>query len=281
MLKSPRSSSILIVVAALTAIVFSSTIFAESLIPSGFDPPEYQTRQHDISSDISRRSVQAITVNVTAPAVNRLVGSNFSVPVTVSDMTGAGIISFQFDLLYDQTIITPQLSPIDTAGTLSSGFLPTVNPSAPGLLKVVFFGTVPPSGSGVLFNFKFTAVGTAGQTSPLTWQNFMFNEGDPANIAANGSVTLVVPSAAGVSIDGRVTDTSGRPIRNAIVTLNGDHGFQRAGRTNAFGYFALIDIPTGAVYVLSTDSKQFTVQPRIINVNDNITGIELVAEPIL
>jgi hypothetical protein len=220
-----------------------------------------------------------VTINVTAPAVNKMVGSSFAVPVTVSDATGAGIISWQFDLLYNPAIITPQVSPIDTAGTLSSGFAVTVNALTPGLLKVVLFGSTPISGSGTLFNFKFTAVGSNGQTSPLTWQNFMFNEGNPSNVAANGSVRLIAgPTAAGVSIDGRVIDTSGRPVRNALVTLAGDLSFQRVVRTNQFGYFGFTDIPVGAAYVISADSKQFTVPPRILSVSDNISGIELIAE---
>lgn len=220
-----------------------------------------------------------VTINVTAPAVNKMVGSSFAVPVTVSDATGAGIISWQFDLLYNPAIITPQVSPIDTAGTLGSGFAVTVNALTPGLLKVVLFGSTPISGSGTLFNFKFTAVGSNGQTSPLTWQNFMFNEGNPSNVAANGSVRLIAgPTAAGVSIDGRVIDTSGRPVRNALVTLAGDLSFQRVVRTNQFGYFGFTDIPVGAAYVISADSKQFTVPPRILSVSDNISGIELIAE---
>lgn len=220
-----------------------------------------------------------VTINVTAPAVNKMVGSSFAVPVTVSDTTGAGIISWQFDLLYNPAIITPQVSPIDTAGTLGSGFAVTVNALTPGLLKVVLFSSTPISGSGTLFNFKFTAVGSNGQTSPLTWQNFMFNEGNPSNVAANGSVRLIAgPTASGVSIDGRVIDTAGRPVRNALVTLAGDLSFQRVVRTNQFGYFGFAEIPAGAAYVISADSKQFAVPPRILSVSDNITGIDLIAE---
>ena len=227
----------------------------------------------------TKNDTPSVTINVTAPAVNKMVGSSFSVPVTVSDTTGAGIISWQFDLLYNPSIITPQVSPIDTAGTLGSGFAVTVNALTPGLLKVVFFGSTPISGSGTLFNFKFTAVGANGQTSPLTWQNFMFNEGNPANTVANGSVRLIAgPTAAGASIDGRIMDSSGRPVRNALVSLTGDLSFQRTARTNPLGYFSFEDIPVGSAYVISAESKKFAVPPRVISVPDNISGIELIAE---
>src|ERR1035437_1125903 len=97
-----------------------------------------------------------VTVNVTAPNVNELIGTNFSMPVTVSDTTGDGIIAFQFDLLYDPSVITPQANPIDTVGTISDGMSVTYNVPSPGLLKVVFFSATPRSGSGTLFKFKFT-----------------------------------------------------------------------------------------------------------------------------
>jgi len=194
-------------------------------------------------------------------------------------MTGAGIISWQFDLLYDPTIIVPQIVPIDTAGTLSSGFLPTVNPSAPGLLKVVFFGTIPPSGSGVLFNFKFTAVGTAGQTSPLTWVNFMFNEGSPGSFASNGSVTLVPPTAAGVSVGGMVMNAAGEPLANVRVTLTNSVGMTLAARSNGFGYYRFDDVPAGADYIIAASSKRFAFSTQVISVTDQLQNVNLVASP--
>jgi hypothetical protein len=120
-----------------------------------------------------------------------LVGSSFPVPVTVGDTTGKGIRSFQFDLLYDKDVIVPQANPIDSAGTISEGMGVSVNSSVPGVLRVVFFSSAHRTGAGTLFKFRFTALGADGAISPLTWQNFMFNEGDPAAAVTSGSVELV------------------------------------------------------------------------------------------
>ena len=87
-------------------------------------------------------------------------------------------------------------NPAGRVGTLSSGFSPTYNVTAPGVLTVVFFGTIPITGSGTLFNFKFTSLSVNNTTSPLTWQNFQYNEGNPAAGMVNGSVHVLNPTAA-------------------------------------------------------------------------------------
>lgn len=269
----------LLVNAVVFTIICTSSIISCPVYAQGTAMPGTLRLRDRVSFGSSNTNIPAVTVNVTAPVVNRTVGSSFLLPVTVSDMTGAGIISWQFDLLYDPTIIVPQIVPIDTAGTLSSGFLPTVNPSAPGLLKVVFFGTIPPSGSGVLFNFKFTAVGTAGQTSPLTWVNFMFNEGSPGSFASNGSVTLVPPTAAGVSVGGMVMNAAGEPLANVRVTLTNSVGMTLAARSNGFGYYRFDDVPAGADYIIAASSKRFAFSTQVISVTDQLQNVNLVASP--
>jgi len=265
--------------AIIAALLFLSLSTIENVFAVDNDRSGSSPLQHRIPYRSKRSPGNSAIVTVAAPAVNQHVGTSFLVPVAVTDTTGEGIISWQFDLLFNPAIITPQAVPVSTLGTLGSGLVVTYNSPSPGLLKVVLFGTIPISGSGTLFNFQFTAVGAAGETSPLTWQNFMFNEGSPGSVATDGSVTLVSPTAAGVSVEGRITDPSGRPVRNAVVVLSGDSEFQITALTNAFGYFNFFDVPTGATYLISAETKNLQVRPFVLSVNDSVTGIELVAEP--
>ena len=129
-------------------------------------------------------------VSVSLPNMSAVVGSNFTIPVTVGDTTGEGIRSFQFNLLYDPAIITPLASPIETAGTISAGMTVTTGVTAPGLLRVVFYSATHRTGAGILFRFLFTAVGDPGQSTTLIWEQFMFNEGVPGAVMTNGSVTI-------------------------------------------------------------------------------------------
>jgi hypothetical protein len=48
----------------------------------------------------------------------------------------------------------------------------------------------PKRGSGVLLNLRFTAVGTPGLLSPLTFERIMFNEGEPQATTIDGQVEL-------------------------------------------------------------------------------------------
>ena len=41
-----------------------------------------------------------------------------------------------------------------------------------------------------MLNLKFRIVGKPGVVSPLTWERFLFNEGDPQANAADGSVEI-------------------------------------------------------------------------------------------
>ena len=96
------------------------------------------------------------------------------------------------------------------------------------------------------------------------------------------TVTLFVPSAAGVSISGRVMTKDGRGIANAILVLNGGNLEQpMIARSNAFGYYTLEDVPAGLTYILEVRSKQYTfAEPSmVLNPDDNITDANFIAIP--
>ncbi len=229
-------------------------------------------------SKASRPAPEAV-VTVTAPTMNAQVGTNFDIPVTVGDTTGQGIISYQFDMLYDPAIIQPQGSPVDTAGTMSSGMFVTVNNPSPGLLKVVAFQATPISGAGTLFKFKFTAIGMPPSFSLLTWQNFMFNEGNPDDNAVNGRVNIVPPpTAAEVTISGRVLTAQGQPIASAVVILTGPQGEFYIARSGQLGYYTIPGVPAGGSYVLTGKAKQRSFPASLVNVLDSISNLNLIAD---
>ena len=130
-------------------------------------------------------------VTVSLPNVTGQVGSSQTIPVTVGDLTGQGVISYQFTVTFDPSVVT--ITNATTAGTLSSGvgqFL--VNSSVAGRITVGASGTSALTGSGTLLNLSATLTGKG--TSALTFSSFQFNEGNPAATITNGSV--VVPTLA-------------------------------------------------------------------------------------
>ncbi|MEP6847645.1 MAG: hypothetical protein ABI999_02225, partial [Acidobacteriota bacterium] len=52
--------------------------------------------------------------------------------------------------------------------------------------------------------------------------------------------------------------------------------------TNPFGYFTVPGLFAGQTYVVTTSSKQYTFSgpPRTMTVNEDLAGLEFVADPI-
>ncbi len=148
--------------------------------------------------DKANLSAPETVISVTAPTATAEVGSEFNVPLNVSSTTGQGIIAYQFDLHYNPAVIQPQANAVEVAGTISSGLSAVFNPNTPGLLKVAVYGAYPLAGTGTLLNFKFKAVGPAASTSPLTFTNFMFNEGNPGSTVLDGQIKLTSRSIGAV-----------------------------------------------------------------------------------
>ncbi len=128
--------------------------------------------------------------SVAAPRLVTTADHEVIVPVSIDGTTNKGIISYEFDLRYDPSVIQPQADPVDVAGTASRGLSVVVNTSEPGLLRVVMYGATPIDENGLLLNLRFTAVGAVGSVSPLTWERILLNEGEPALTATDGQVEL-------------------------------------------------------------------------------------------
>jgi len=123
--------------------------------------------------------------NLVIPAEEKI-----TVPVRVQAAANKGIISYEFDLKYDPSVIRPLQDPVDLVGTVSRELAAVVNAKESGLLRVVVYGPLPIDQDGVLLNLRFMAVGATGSVSPLTFERIMFNEGEPRVSVADGQVEL-------------------------------------------------------------------------------------------
>ena len=92
----------------------------------------------------------------------------------------------------------------------------------------------------------------------------------------------VGPTAAAVSLSGRVTTADGRGIINAIMTIEGLGLPQpRLARTGPFGYYEFTELQAGQTYIVSISSKRFTftVPSRAIQLLDDVGDFDFIAEP--
>jgi hypothetical protein len=99
----------------------------------------------------------------------------------------------------------------------------------------------------------------------------------PSGCAYLGLIGLA--TAAGVNVGGRVVTADGRGLGGVTVTMTDQTGSIYTARTSPFGYYRFEDVLTGRTYNLSASSKTIVFTPRIITVGDELTGIDIVAEP--
>lgn len=134
------------------------------------------------------RQDQAVAVAL--PVTGGVTGATVTLPITVGDLTGRGVIAWDLDITFDPAVLTPADPPVDATGTLSSSM--TITPNAtPGRLRISAFGTEALTGTGTLIKLRFNIAGSTGNGSDLTWQMFQFNEGSPAAATTTGRVTVV------------------------------------------------------------------------------------------
>lgn len=93
------------------------------------------------------------------------------------------------------------------------------------------------------------------------------------------SVTNFIPTAAEVSVGGRVLTANGNGIRNVVVSITDPAGNTRTAVTGAFGYYSFADVPVGQTYIMSVSSKryEFLEPTRAITVVDALDNVNFIA----
>lgn len=84
------------------------------------------------------------------------------------------------------------------------------------------------------------------------------------------------PSAAEVSISGRVISNNNLPIKNAFVTIiGGDITEPRVARTNQLGYFTFDNVEVGFFYILTVNHKtyRFEQNTQSFVLFENVSGL--------
>ena len=86
------------------------------------------------------------------------------------------------------------------------------------------------------------------------------------------------PTAAHVSISGRVVDPSGTGVPSAVLYMHTQEGDLRVTRSSSFGYFQFNDVAAGQAVLISVQARRYTYAPRTLIVADDVTDIEFVPE---
>jgi hypothetical protein len=99
-------------------------------------------------------------------------------------------------------------------------------------------------------------------------------------IAGGWGIEFFGPTAANVTLSGRVTTAEGNGLRNARVTITGD-SLERplTTTTGTFGYYQFEGLEAGQTYLVTVGSKRFTFQApsRVITLVDNVSDFDFIA----
>jgi len=137
---------------------------------------------------------------------------------------------------------------------------------------------VPALANESLFKFVRRSGGVDTQFTPTTG-NAAANTFTLTGVSSFSDWTLgliAAPTAANVSLSGKVFSSSGGTIANAVVELqSAGTGRRLSVRTNRFGYYRFDSVQSGANYVISAVAKGLTFTPRAVTLVDSVADFDI------
>jgi len=124
--------------------------------------------------------------------------------------------------------------------------------------------------SNPAINYLGDATGTATRNNALTLNN--------TALATSQFRQSLAPTAATVSVGGRVLTASGRGIINVVITMTDSAGNVRTTVSTESGYYRFDDVEVGDTYVLSVRGKRYTFSnaSQVMNINEETSDINFI-----
>jgi subtilisin-like proprotein convertase family protein len=115
------------------------------------------------------------------------------------------------------------------------------------------------------------------------WALYFFDDTGGLTGSATGWALLMetlAPTAAEISVDGRVRTADGNGISRAHVVLSGN-GDPLSTVTNSFGYYHLTGLLPGHTYIVTVSARKyvFTTPAQVVSPNDDVANVDFVALP--
>lgn len=260
-----------------------SEVTAESLLSQNL----FDNQRSGKSSDAPQSVAGTATLGAGSVAAT---STNAVVPITLNSM--GDVAAIQFTVTYDPSKLSIPMNPTNTA--IINRYPNTtfvINNNTPGKLGIVAYqpldgASVFPAGDIKLFDINFTVANGASGTTQVGFGNDPVPQvasnpqaGAVQTNSAPGTVTLMSPTAAAVSVSGRVLTPEGRGLRGARVSLTDQNGSTRTALTTTFGYYGFTEVAAGETYIISVVSKKYSFTPQVINVNEDMDNLNFTASP--
>ena len=92
-----------------------------------------------------------------------------------------------------------------------------------------------------------------------------------------GSFEALAPTAASVSISGRVSNGK-RGVSRAVVHITDQNGNIRTARTNMFGYYRFDDVEVGQTLIVNVFHKRYQFNTQVVSPNETLTNLNFTAQ---
>ena len=196
-------------------------------------------------------------VTLTLPTATGAPGTELLMPISVNDLTGLGISTYQFQINFDPAVIN--ITGISTTSTLSAGGSANYNADMPGKFRIAWMragnsdGTPNPlAGSGTLINVrvKYMANGTTPVTYVATDGTFISRFATNTITAVNGTITA--------------SSTNNPPVFDPVPAKSVNEGDPLTFTVNAVDpegatlTYTTGTLPTGASFNASTKTFSWT-----------------------
>lgn len=153
--------------------------------PSGNGPPS-ESVSVQIPQNICFSKPVTISFDTITGATTQ--GGTVTVPVLAGDLSGRGVIAYEFELFFNSDVL--QFLGTDSNATLSSGMNVVSNASGNSVKVAAFVGAPIGGPLRTLLKLRFSVRGGTGSSSPLRWERFLLNEGDPLPSTKNDIVII-------------------------------------------------------------------------------------------
>jgi len=132
-------------------------------------------------------------VLVSMPDTSGMSGTSIAIPISVDDVTGLDILSFQTKIVVNPQVL--EAVGISTEGTLTADWNQIQFNKIGSEIDISMQDETPLAGDGVLALLNFNIIGSDSAASVIEFSDFTFNDGIPAAVTENGMFTIsgVVP----------------------------------------------------------------------------------------
>lgn len=128
------------------------------------------------------------------------------------------------------------------------------------------------------WSFTWTAPATsAGRVDFYATANCANSDGNTSGDNIYSTAASTSPGSSGpVTLGGKVTSPSGQPLRNVRVIITDPQGIQTSAVTSSFGIYSFSNVPSGANYTITAQSKRYRFAPRTLTPTANAADIDFV-----